>query len=218
MPSTFPSTICRRRTVLDRLGAALPPAVVYCEGDFGRIDGKTANGLVRHSERYRIVAVIDSVHAGADAGMVLGEPANGIPVVAGLDCVDVGSATNVPEWFVIGMAPSERSAVARGARRRAQRHGAGSECDERPARVPERRSGVRGGRRPRRVEIVDVRRPSDKKDLRMFSGRIESVTCPRIAVLGTDGAIGKRTTSTVLAQRSKQQGSAPCWSGPGRPA
>jgi hypothetical protein len=26
-------------------------AVVYCEGNFGSSDGKTANGLVRHSEK-----------------------------------------------------------------------------------------------------------------------------------------------------------------------
>ena len=29
-------------------------------------------------------------------------------------------------------------------------------------------------------------RPRDKKDLRVFSGRIAEVTCPCIAVLGTD--------------------------------
>jgi uncharacterized NAD-dependent epimerase/dehydratase family protein len=50
------------------------------------------------------------------------------------------------------------------------------------------------------VEILDVRKPRPKKDLRIFSGRIAEVTCPRIAVLGTDCAIGKRTTSTVLTQ------------------
>ena len=33
-----------------------PTAVVYCEANFGRLDGKTANGLVRSSERYEIVA------------------------------------------------------------------------------------------------------------------------------------------------------------------
>ncbi len=38
-------------------------AVVYCEGNFGRQDGKTANGLVRHSEKYRILSVIDSTRA-----------------------------------------------------------------------------------------------------------------------------------------------------------
>src|SRR5690242_7367960 len=59
-------------------------AVVYCEGQFGEQDGKTANGLVRHSERYDILSVIDSAHAGADAGMFLDGTANGIPVLAGL--------------------------------------------------------------------------------------------------------------------------------------
>ena len=55
-------------------------AVVYCEGQFGEQDGKTANGLVRHSERYEIVAVIDSERAGSDAGAFLDGVANGIPV------------------------------------------------------------------------------------------------------------------------------------------
>ena len=40
----------------------------------------------------------------------------------------------------------------------------------------------------------------------MFSGRIAEVTCPRIAVLGTDGAIGKRTTATILTAALKERG------------
>ena len=56
------------------------------------------------------------------------------------------------------------------------------------------------------VEILDVRRPRPKKDLRMFTGRIAAVTCPRIAVLGTDGAIGKRTTATVLTSALNARG------------
>jgi uncharacterized NAD-dependent epimerase/dehydratase family protein len=56
------------------------------------------------------------------------------------------------------------------------------------------------------VQILDVRRPRAKKDLRMFTGRIAEVTCPRIAVLGTDGAIGKRTTATVLTRALRERG------------
>ena len=40
----------------------------------------------------------------------------------------------------------------------------------------------------------------------MFSGRISQVTCPRIAVLGTDGAIGKRTTATILTAALNERG------------
>ncbi|MDH3432032.1 MAG: DUF1611 domain-containing protein, partial [Gammaproteobacteria bacterium] len=56
------------------------------------------------------------------------------------------------------------------------------------------------------VEILDVRRPPDKKDLRMFTGDIAQVTCPVVAVLGTDCAIGKRTTATILSQALNDHG------------
>src|SRR3954471_19799468 len=61
-------------------------AVVYCEGQFGEQDGKTGNGLVRHSEKYEILSVIDSRRAGADAdaGAVLDGSPNGIPVLGTL--------------------------------------------------------------------------------------------------------------------------------------
>ena len=40
----------------------------------------------------------------------------------------------------------------------------------------------------------------------MFTGQIASVTCPRIAVLGTDSAIGKRTTATILTKALNDAG------------
>ena len=48
-------------------------ALIYCENQFGRVDGKTAAALVRHSEIYTIVGVIDSSLTGKDAGKELGE-------------------------------------------------------------------------------------------------------------------------------------------------
>ncbi len=56
------------------------------------------------------------------------------------------------------------------------------------------------------VKLIDVRHPHEKKNLRMFTGRIATVTCPRIAVLGTDSAIGKRTTATILARLLNERG------------
>jgi uncharacterized NAD-dependent epimerase/dehydratase family protein len=56
------------------------------------------------------------------------------------------------------------------------------------------------------VEILDVRRPRAKAHLRTFSGRVAEVTCPRIAVLGTDCAIGKRTTATILTRALNDHG------------
>lgn len=81
-----------------------PAAVVYCEGQFARIDGKTANGLVRASEKYRIVAVIDSTLAGQDAGMVLDDIPTGIPIIASLDAWRE-AVTAQPNLLIFGLAP-----------------------------------------------------------------------------------------------------------------
>jgi uncharacterized NAD-dependent epimerase/dehydratase family protein len=59
-------------------------ALVYCGDQFGLVDGKTAAGLVRHSETYNIVGIIDRAAAGQDAGVALGEAPNGIPIFADL--------------------------------------------------------------------------------------------------------------------------------------
>jgi len=56
------------------------------------------------------------------------------------------------------------------------------------------------------VEIIDIRKPRAKNDLRLFSGDIHKVTCARIAVLGTDCAIGKRTTASVLTRALVERG------------
>src|SRR3989442_7188966 len=78
-------------------------AVVLCDGVFGTTEGKTAHVLVRHTDRYRVVAVIDSRLAGRDAGEVLdGSPA-GIPIVAGLDEA-IRAADRRPDYLVVGVA------------------------------------------------------------------------------------------------------------------
>ncbi|MCU7906156.1 MAG: DUF1611 domain-containing protein [Candidatus Thiodiazotropha sp. (ex Epidulcina cf. delphinae)] len=172
-------------------------AVVYCEGNFGAIDGKTANGLVRYSEKYEILSVIDSEKAGLDTGMVLDNKPNAIPICNNLTDSLI-KAGCVPDYFIFGMAPSsgmlskdERSLMLKamdlGMNIVNGLHEFLSDDPEFSALSAEKN-----------VEILDIRKPRPHKELRMFSGRIAEVTCPRIAVLGTDCAIGKRTTATIL--------------------
>ena len=180
-------------------------AVVYCEGMFGEQDGKTANGLVRHSEKYRILSVIDSRQAPADAGTFLDGVANGIPVLPDL-AEAVRRAGFVPDYLICGLAPADGllspaqrvvllDGIARGMHVINGLHEFLNDDAEFVA------AAILAG-----VTITDVRRPKDKKDLHLFSGRIFDVTCPRIAVLGTDGAIGKRTTATLLVQALNARG------------
>ncbi len=62
-------------------------AIVYCEANFGALDGKTANGLVRHSETYEILSIIDSEQAGLDSGVVLGDEPNSIPIFSSVTLI-----------------------------------------------------------------------------------------------------------------------------------
>ena len=184
-------------------------AIVYCEANFGAIDGKTANGLVRHSQKYKIVSVIDSEKAGCDAGVVLGEEPNGISI-----CHDLTNALTevggIPNYFIFGMAPASGmlSPHERGVVLEAIDLGMGvvSGLHEFLSDDPE----FVAASTAKNVEIIDVRKPRANKDLHMFSGQIDKVTCPRIAVLGTDCAIGKRTTATILTRALNNYGLKSC--------
>lgn len=180
-------------------------AVIYSEGVFGQQEGKTANGLVRHSERYDIVSVIDSTFAGSDAGTVLtGEPL-GIPLVGSLDDA-LALRPNTPDYLIWGAAPADGllttpqrdvllEAIAQGMHIINGLHELLGDDDELAAAALESD-----------VTITDIRRQKPTKDLRLFSGSIFTVTCPRVAVLGTDGSIGKRTTATLLVQALRERG------------
>lgn len=180
-------------------------AVIYCEANFGAIDGKTANGLVRHSEKYKILSVIDSEQAGLDAGVVLGEKPNAIPICRNLADA-LTHAGEVPDYYIFGMAPAsgmlsshERGLVLEAIDRGMNIvNGLHEFLNDDPVFATASAA--------KNVTILDIRKPRAKKDLRLFSGRIAEVTCPRIAVLGTDCAIGKRTTATILTRALNNRG------------
>lgn len=200
---TFPNT--KQKARLEDERRQPKTAIVYCEGNFGRIDGKTANGLVRYSEKYTILAVIDSTKAGQDCGMALDDIPNNIPVCRDLaEALEIAGGT--PDSFIYGMAPlsgmlsqQERTillgAITLGMNIVNGLHEFLNDDPEFAIASLENN-----------VTILDVRKPRDKKDLKVFSGRINEVTCPRIAVLGTDGAIGKRTTATILTKALNDYG------------
>jgi len=180
-------------------------AVVYCEANFGAGDGKTANGLVRHSEKYEILAVIDSKKSGLDAGEVLDGKPNGIPICANLADA-IALAGRVPHFFIYGMAPSSGMLSPRERRLVLDAIGRGMSIVNGLHEFLNDDLEFAAAAAAHNVTILDVRRPRDKKNLRMFSGHISTVTCPRIAVLGTDGAIGKRTTATILTRSLNDRG------------
>lgn len=179
-------------------------AVVYCDGQFGLLDGKTANGLVRYSERYRITAVIDSTKGGLDCSEVLEGVPPGIPILPSLS--DAMSCYKNISHFIFGIAPTngllslhERKviseAIACGLNIVSGLHEFLNDDDE-----------FIEASKTHNVELIDIRKPRPKKDLRVFTGRVTEISCPRIAVLGTDSAIGKRTTARILTKALEECG------------
>ena len=172
-------------------------ALIYCENQFGLMDGKTAAGLIRHSETYTIVGVIDSFLAGKDAGEELDSKKNYIPIFRNLSEA-LEQLTELPHCYIYGKAPldarisvEERvlilEAMTKGMDIVNGLHEFFSEDEEFVTMAT-----LCG------VEIKDIRKPPKLKDLHVFSGQIAQVNVPVIAVLGTDCACGKMTTAVEL--------------------
>jgi len=172
-------------------------ALVYCENQFGLVDGKTASGLVRHSETYTIVGVIDSSLAGKDAGEELGEEKNGIPIFANLKDA-LSKLSEVPDCYIYGKAPLEAyiSMNERNLILEAMENGMDI-INGLHQFFSEDREFVHMAAR-NAVRIKDIRKPPQLKDLHVFTGQRSKVTVPVVAVLGTDCACGKRTTAVEL--------------------
>jgi uncharacterized NAD-dependent epimerase/dehydratase family protein len=184
------------------------PAIVWCDGAFNTPEGKTAHGLVRFTRRYRTLSVIDARYAGQDAAEVLDGTAKGIPVVADLAAAlaDAEARGIRPTHFVVGMAPdggrlpdhgraTALAAIEAGLHVDSGLHDFLTE-DERFVAAAEK-AGVR---------IRDVRKPPHRRDLHHFSSRIEEVRSLKVALLGTDSAVGKRTTAWILVHALEAAG------------
>jgi uncharacterized NAD-dependent epimerase/dehydratase family protein len=183
-------------------------AIIYCEGAFGTPYGKTAHGLVRRTERYRVLSVVDSRHAGADTGQLLNDRSTGIPILADLvQAIEAAAETaNPATHLVIGLATDggrlpvdAREAVRTALKRRLN---VDSGLHDLLTDDPELLSlAAQGG-----VQIRDIRKPPPRTELHFFTGKIEEVDCLKVAVLGTDSAVGKRTTALRLVDGLRERG------------
>lgn len=180
-------------------------ALIFCDDQFGLVDGKTAAGLVRYSERYEIVGIIDRACAGQDAGEALGETKNGIPIFSDLNNA-LSQLATIPSYYIYGKAPLETyipnherllilEAMEKGMNIVSGLHEFFSEDPE------FLQVAIRSN-----VRIQDIRKPPSLKDLHVYTGAISRVNIPVVAVLGTDCACGKMTTAVELNQALQRLG------------
>ncbi|MBK6623084.1 MAG: DUF1611 domain-containing protein [Saprospirales bacterium] len=183
-------------------------AIVYCEGAFNTPSGKTAHGLVRFTERYNVLGVVDSRYAGRDALEVLDGKTGNIPVFESTRKAweTLKAKGQTASYFVMGLAPDggRLPAVALDDIKWALQQGLNvdSGLHDFLSEKPELVSLAQA----KDCTIRDIRKPPHRDVLHFFSGKIEEVDCLKLAILGTDSAIGKRTTAWIIVHGFRNKG------------
>jgi len=181
-----------------------PKAIVITDGMLHQTDAKTAHGLIRGTDRYQIVAVIDSVHAGKDAGEVLDGVHRNMPVFANVEaaiaaiddisyCI-IGIATiggKLPLHFIPALESCIRHHIS-------LVNGLHDFLINIPSLVELAKEY--------KIELIDVRKPKERKELHFWNADIFKVDVPIIAVIGTDCALGKRTTCRLVMEACATEG------------
>jgi uncharacterized NAD-dependent epimerase/dehydratase family protein len=179
-------------------------AVILTGGYLDTGSAKTAHGLIRGTDRFNIVGIIDDKHPGKDAGEVLDGKKRNIPVYGSLGEFMKGGAQ--ASHCIVGVAT--KGGVIPDSLRQMLKEaldnnfGIVNGLHEYVSDIPElARIAQQKG-----LEIIDVRKPKKARDLHFWSGKIKEVRCPKIAVLGTDCALGKRTTTRFLVEAMRAAG------------
>jgi uncharacterized NAD-dependent epimerase/dehydratase family protein len=173
-------------------------AIILTLDAYDMLDAKTAHGLIRGTQRFEILALVDSKNYGSDAGEKLDGLHRHIPIISSVkEAIHLFPEVTVA---IIGIA-THGGVIPK------QLEGVLLECLENGLSL------VNGLHefltdKPHFVELAkqhnaylkDVRKPKSKDNLHFWTGRIHQVKCPVIAVIGTDCAVGKRTSARFLTE------------------
>jgi len=179
-------------------------AIILTNGLLVTNDAKTAHGLIRGTERYEIVGVIDPPTAGQDAGTVLDGKHRDIPIFSSL--TDAIKQLKSIDYLIIGVAtvggvlPSDMLEIIKAAIQKGISivNGLHEYVSEKPEFVSLAEQ--------HNVQLIDVRKPKSRKDLHFWTGEIYDVKASIIAVIGMDCALGKRTTARMVRQACETGG------------
>lgn len=180
-------------------------AVLYTGGLLDTDNAKTAHGLIRAGTRFNILGILDEHFCGRSIREFLPDRTDELPIRANiaelLECL-----TNRPRYCVLGVAfaGGRLPDCHRQDLFDVIRHGINlvSGLHEKLSDDPEFRAiaDAHG------VEIIDIRQSRAPGELSFWTGEVCSVSTPKIAVLGTDCAIGKRTTAKLLVDTCTDHG------------
>ncbi|GAB3956453.1 DUF1611 domain-containing protein [Spirosoma harenae] len=179
-------------------------ALLLTDGLLSTPNAKTAHGLIRGTERYTVIGVIDDPTAGQDAGVLLDGTHRNIPVFSSVD--EALNQVDSVHYAIVAIATNGGilpPAMLTDIKRCLERglsivNGLHEFLAEKPDIVA--LSKQYGG------QLIDVRRPKPRHELYFWTGEVNQITVPIIAVIGTDCALGKRTTARLLREACNRQG------------
>ncbi|MBX5438988.1 MAG: DUF1611 domain-containing protein [Thermoflavifilum sp.] len=180
-------------------------AIILTDGALKDGPAKTAHGLIRGTDRFTILGVIDPVWAGHDAGEVLDGKKRNIPVYASVQEAIQASSQPIA-YALVGIAPKGGKLPQEMISLLVDCIQAGlhivSGLHQYLNDIPELAEAAAA----RGVQLIDIRKPKPKDQLHFWSGKIFEVSCPIVAVLGMDTKMGKRTTARLFTEACCRQG------------
>lgn len=169
-------------------------ASILARGYYKTRNAKTAHGLIRYGQRYKIIEVVDETCSGEDAGIYLFGREIGIPIVD-----DIGEESEV---LIIGIAPPGGALPQKWREDIKRAIEMGKDIvsglhiylndDKEFACLAERY----------KINIWDVRKPPD--NIGVAKGIKASI--PVVLTVGTDSSLGKKTVAIEVYQALKGKG------------
>lgn len=188
------------------------PAALFCDGVFSLPEGKSAQGVIRHSMLFNTVVVIDRHLAGSHTDRFI--PNSSIPIVASLEEALVYD----PQAFVISMTESDYGVWENDEFIRQPNEPGDLPCFWESQIIAALKGGLHvisclNGSLLQRFDTVRIRANQHIVDLRTpssiqhkFSGRNKRKRAQVIHIAGSDSVIGKRTTALQLYREAIRQG------------
>ncbi len=179
-------------------------AIVLSGGILESKSAKTTHGLVRGSTRFNIKAIIDSKFGGKRASDIIDKVTVDAPIYDSVasfmadggkaDYCIIGVATKggiLPDLMRIDVIDSitNQIEIVNGLHKFLN-------DDEEISSLASKNG----------VAIYDIRKPRPKDQLAFWSGDIFQVGTPKVAVMGTDCGLGKRTTAKFIVDGLRDQG------------
>ena len=180
-------------------------AIILANGLLNTDYAKTSHGLIRGTERYEILAVIDPKSAGQDAGVVTDNVKRDIPVFESIASMKQVINRKI-DYGIVGVAtkggviPNELMVDIMDAIKNGYTivNGLHQYLSDKQELVELSKAY--------NAELLDIRKPKPASMLKFWTGEITDIDTPIIAVLGTDCALGKRTTARFLRDSAREAG------------